>query len=631
VREKQLHVSSDDQVIEELKLFAHAFLQSGEIAKVLGTFGFEKLYENKILSMSHWEDIQQAAFERDLDTLDRAFDAAEEAAKNNASKYQFSTLHRIEYLGIDKNQPHFVGTIKLNYSRFFDDDYEGEMLAPRLTHMTRDEKQRQVSIENANKVLAAVSNNVDTLAKKLLAANGYSGFEQRSVELALRQADFDAARLLISADFPMREAVMAGDLGLVQRLICYEVDPNDGPCFMERPFQAAIMNGNLEIARYLIWRCNIADLGNLRAPLCLALRKGVVEEVQAILNGPRTLTTHDVNGPSATMMQVLRENLRIEHNSFLAASLDTKASVGFQNLGIQLQDYRTLWKMGISAVRRLRKDRVPSDFRQVISLLLVASAMRKTCSIEEFGDYDAFLLDLRRWRYLAVEESRRDVFDELVLCLWGQKMHPIDGDIDDFGKDINFLRAFTREFAKTTEVSSTTDDAVFHEKSTVEQDGVSPASSGASEHHQPETLSSKKDPVPIPETQKKDISCTVAVYLRIGAIFVFFVGCLLGMSILFCIHEILILTNRTAFQGFFIQENDALQSLGLFSSLIDAAYVAPMQLVSPSEISFQSFVELARSRIRAGSICTVTDLDDYMYYQVSPCGLTFDKTLTISG
>jgi hypothetical protein len=74
-------------VVEELKLFAYAFLQSGHVAKVLGAFGFEKLYEDKILSMSHWEGIQQAEFDRDLDTLDNAFDAAEEeAAKEDATK-----------------------------------------------------------------------------------------------------------------------------------------------------------------------------------------------------------------------------------------------------------------------------------------------------------------------------------------------------------------------------------------------------------------------------------------------------------------------------------------------------------------------------------------------------------------
>jgi hypothetical protein len=517
--------------------------------------------------MSHWEDIQQAAFERDLDTLDRAFDAAEEeAARKEAAREKAARAEaareeeareeaareeaaraeaareeeaRAEVARKEATREDAAKYPSIPFSSHF--CFSGFWDTPIITSpppptsvrlIAPDEEQRyqrRVSIENANKVLACVSNNADSLAKKLLAENGYSEFEQRSVVLALRQADFETARFLISADFPMREAVMAGDLGLVQRLICYEVDPNDGPSFMERPFQMAIMNGNLEIARYLIWRCNIADLGNLRAPLCLALRKGVLEEVQAILNRPRTLTAHDINGPSATMMQVLRENLRSEHNSFLAASSDTKASVGFQILGGQLQDYRTLWKMGMSAMRRLRRDRAPSDFRQVVSLLLVASATRKTCTVEEFGDYDAFLLDLRRWRCLAVEESRRDIFDELVFCLWDQEVHPIEGDVDDFGKDINFFRAVTSKFAEMTESSSTTDDAAFHEIPVAEQDSISPASNGTSEHYRPEAQSSDEDPVPIPETQKTSLSCTVAAYLRVGAIFSFFLACLLGM------------------------------------------------------------------------------------------------------
>jgi hypothetical protein len=347
-------------VVEELKLFAYAFLQSGHVAKVLGAFGFEKLYEDKILSMSHWEGIQQAQFDRDLDVLDNAFDAAEEeASKQDATKDEAAKQDATKDEAAKEKASPSMSSLPPSFHCYI---FLPGAVCPRIQLrldfsnlppppptsfrlMTPDEELRYVSIENANRVLVAVSKNFDTLAKKLLAENGYSGFEQRSVELALRQEDFETARFLISAaDFPMREAVMAGDLGLVQRLTCYEVDPNDGPCFMERPFQTAIMNGNLEIARYLIWRCNITDLGNLRAPLCLALRKGILEDVQAIINGPRTLTAHDINGPSATMMRVLRENLRIEHNSFLAASSDAKASVGFQILGDQLQDYRTFGK-----------------------------------------------------------------------------------------------------------------------------------------------------------------------------------------------------------------------------------------------------------------------------------------------
>jgi hypothetical protein len=79
-----------------------------------------------------------------------------------------------------------------------------------------------------------------------------------------------------------------------------------------------------------------------------------------------------------------------------------------------------------------------------------------------------------------------------------------------------------------------------------------------------------------------------------------------------------------------MQEN-FLQSPGLFSSSIDAAYVAPMQLESPSWISFPSFIEEAKCMIRAGRIRTVAGLDDFMYYKVSPEVLNLNDILTLSG
>jgi hypothetical protein len=78
-------------------------------------------------------------------------------------------------------------------------------------------------------------------------------------------------------------------------------------------------------------------------------------------------------------------------------------------------------------------------------------------------------------------------------------------------------------------------------------------------------------------------------------------------------------------------QEDVLQSPGLFSSSIDTAYVAPMQLESPFWCSFPSFVEEARSRIRAGSIRTVAGLDDFMYYKVSHEVLNLNDILTLSG
>lgn len=365
------------------------------------------------------------------------------------------------------------------------------------------------------------------------------------MELALRQSDFETARLLTSSDFPLRDAVLADDLQLVNLLLKYEVDPNDGPCFMERPFQTAINHSHLNIALSLWRHSNITDLGNLRAPLQLALLQRDLDQARAVLHQPRTLTADDFRGSSTTMMQVLRANLRVEHDRFLASSWKDAASLDYHNFGSKLQDYRTLWKLGISAMRRLRKDRPPSDFRQVVSLLLVASAMRKTCSIEEFGDYDAFLQDLPRWRNIAVEESRRGLFDEIVLEVWGQDKSLLSMNEGDFGRDKAFLHAFTKEFVGVMELSSISQSSTPHEKSADNEDRMSLDSEGEA-NDQPRlnpssaTSSKAKDPhldetngLPIVPTLVLQQTTTVsgATILRLGAIFAFFIACLLGVYI----------------------------------------------------------------------------------------------------
>ena len=78
-------------------------------------------------------------------------------------------------------------------------------------------------------------------------------------------------------------------------------------------------------------------------------------------------------------------------------------------------------------------------------------------------------------------------------------------------------------------------------------------------------------------------------------------------------------------------QGNALQSPGRFSSSIDEFYVAPMQLESPSWISFPSFVEEARSMIQDGKIRTVAGLEKFMYRKVSPVLKNCKHTLTLSG
>ncbi|KAH8588801.1 hypothetical protein B0O99DRAFT_677145 [Bisporella sp. PMI_857] len=602
--EKEQNSSLKDQVLEELQLFVYVFLQRGDVAKILGVYGFEKLYKEGRLSKYHWEDIQQASFEKDLDNLDQAFLAATEVAE---LKEISRPPNRISESISDRCYWGFNALPCPYCCKYVIETMDDRISFRRMVPDEVKRYQHRLSIENANKILAAVSNGRDDVARILLEKNGYSGFAERSVELALRQEDFSSARLLMSTEFPMREAVISNDLRLVQLLISYEVDPNAGPCFIERPFPRAIINGNIDIARCLLKRCNIVDLGNLRSSLSVALDKGDLNEALSILHSPRTLTTQDIKESPKTMMQVLQQNLRSEHDSFMTASSSIEASAAFINLSYQLQDYRKLWKLGISAIRRLRKDRPPADFRQITSLLLVASAMRKTSFIEEFGDYDAFLHDLQRWKYLAVEESLRSLFDELVFCLWGQDMSNIPEDLGDFGNDINFLRSFAREFTEMSNMAMPADDPPICDNSVTEQKIIQPNSKGTDTNRlsEPPSLAPLKDPdigcsaktsIP-PIAGRKSTQYTIAAYLRMGAIFAFFIACFLVI------------------RGSIIQRlsDSNMQSPGSLSSLINTAYSAPDMLEAQSSNLLHHFVEDAKRDIHGGYILTIDQLDTYLY------------------
>ncbi|KAI9740269.1 MAG: hypothetical protein M1834_004847 [Cirrosporium novae-zelandiae] len=61
-----------DQPIRELRLFVRDFLLDRVIFK---SFGFEDLFEQGILSISHWHDMQRWSTERHLDAFDRIFES----------------------------------------------------------------------------------------------------------------------------------------------------------------------------------------------------------------------------------------------------------------------------------------------------------------------------------------------------------------------------------------------------------------------------------------------------------------------------------------------------------------------------------------------------------------------------
>ena len=234
--------------------------------------------------------------------------------------------------------------------------------------------------------------------------------------------NLSVARLLLQKETPLKDSVHAGDFEMVKSLWKYGIDLNDGPSFLERPLATAILNGRLEIARFLVMQGADADLGSTRDSLFDAVLGGDLQKASRILWEPRTLVTEDT--PYYRRRSVFRRLRRLfkeEHAQFYNSSQNSSAGPAFQDVGNHLKEYKPMWKLGVKAIRQLGKNRPPRNLREVLSLIAIASAMRKTINNPaQFGDYDVFLDDFDIWRVLAVNPNQIDLYDEIVFNVWGK-------------------------------------------------------------------------------------------------------------------------------------------------------------------------------------------------------------------
>ncbi len=286
----------------------------------------------------------------------------------------------------------------------------------------------------------------DEYAKALLREDNFSLATNPVAVCAIQKCDFEAAFYSHANTYALSCAAQAGNLGLITRLLMYGADPNDGPSFMKRPLQTAITHGQLETAKFFLQQRATADLGDLLKPLCHAVFQGNLAQARSILQQPRKLVAEIPKLSATSKYGPLRKNFRLEHDIVLEKSYVSKYQP-FRAIGAFFQDYRTMWKEGMSALRRLHKKRRPKDFNQVLSLLVIASAMRKTSiSKDEFGSEDLFLDDLDRWRCLAIDEHEQALFDEIARVVWG-KTTVIDNlrNAQDFEQELEHLNRLMQE------------------------------------------------------------------------------------------------------------------------------------------------------------------------------------------
>ena len=227
-----------------------------------------------------------------------------------------------------------------------------------------------------------------------------------------------AARL--KEEMAISSAALKDDWKNVRRLVAAGYDPNYGESFMERPLAVAIMHANLEEAEFLLRNYAIRDLGDQFYPLRDAILRKNVQEAQAVLTRPRSLKPPKVE----TKRQTLQRHFHETHKIFKTGSQSTSVSQEFKELATEMDSHKRMWRTGMAGLRRLIKNRSPQNLQQVIGILCVASAMRKSIQSEDtLGNYDLFLEDLDRWRKLAIIPQQRMLFDEIAFAIWGKRQN----------------------------------------------------------------------------------------------------------------------------------------------------------------------------------------------------------------
>lgn len=257
----------------------------------------------------------------------------------------------------------------------------------------------------------------------------------------------------------------------------------------------------------------------------------------------------DDEGPNSSSPQQqatftqLNHYFRREYNQLRKARQDSQASTALRAFGSRLKTHMSMWNIGISAIRGMTKDRLPQDIDQVISLLCVASAMQRiTIDASSFGNRDRFLEDLDRWRALVIPREQIELFDEIVLQMWG-KSPSMTSTTKSFSTDFEHLTLLLSGLiAQTVHGSSSTDggisdlsEAMLDAKNQTaflyEDTGPRPLG-GHNSFHSPGP--GRPEPyvdTQIPLVEAVQLNCNpILVLLMAGAVFAVIVYCLLGKS-----------------------------------------------------------------------------------------------------
>ena len=266
-------------------------------------------------------------------------------------------------------------------------------------------------------------------------------------------------------------------------------------------------------------------------------------DLQSVGSMPDDEDPNSSNPQQQATLTQLNHYFRCEYNQLRRARQDSQASTALQAFGSRLKTHMSMWNIGISAIRGMTKDRLPKDIDQVISLLCVASAMQRTTTdASVFGNRDLFLEDLDKWRALAIPSEQTELFDEIVLQMWGKSPN-MTSTKENFSTDFEHLTLLISGLiAQTVHGSSSTvggisdlSEAMLDAKNQTpflyEVIGPQPLGGNSSFHSPGPSRPKPYVDTQIPLVEAVRLNCNpILVLLMAGAVVTIIVYCLLGKS-----------------------------------------------------------------------------------------------------